>query len=297
MNFDPGSSTLTPAAEEVVDQLCLVVRAMQDVVRDHGHDPLHLRIEGHVHLTRHARDRGLATSLLRARAIASRMARSGVSEDILHPVGLGDASVPISATRPGENRRAHVFLMTSLEIIRWLQGENEAAFLAPLSSESARNRRSPASPASPASSASSASSASAATAAAAAAAEGFSAPPAGGRRRSMLQQPNAANGGQHTISNANGRLDLMQQQQQQQQLQQQAVLRASGSGGSGDSGTGIAKVFRSSSKSPSPVSSSSPSPSSSKQQRPKLKRRGTLVKKKRAGSTLTINTDLYGSSR
>jgi outer membrane protein OmpA-like peptidoglycan-associated protein len=118
INFLPGSSSLTSEAEAVCGQLCHLVRIMEEIFQEHGHDPLHLRIEGHVHLTKNV-ERSRHTSLLRATAVVAKMVSVGVSPVLLHPVGLGASSVQIGD--PDENRRVVIILMSAMEIIQWLR--------------------------------------------------------------------------------------------------------------------------------------------------------------------------------
>jgi len=115
INFVGGKDAIESDDEHICAQLCKVVRTMEEQMREFEMVPLHLRIEGHVHQTKRV-EKCQVMSKQRAVAIVRRLIDSGVSRDLLHPIGRG-GSVPIGGAE--QNRRIELILMTEGDYKKW----------------------------------------------------------------------------------------------------------------------------------------------------------------------------------
>jgi outer membrane protein OmpA-like peptidoglycan-associated protein len=120
--FQPGASSMTPASEAVCDQLAGVLKVLDSVLQEYSQEAVHARLEGHIHLNRNSVLHGTQswqTSMQRAQAVVSTLSQKGVRRELLHPIGMGVASINTTAD-PDRNRRVQVKLMSPSECVEAL---------------------------------------------------------------------------------------------------------------------------------------------------------------------------------
>jgi outer membrane protein OmpA-like peptidoglycan-associated protein len=132
VHFHGDCARIVEADAELVQQLAMVARTVQEVCEEHCEPPFHFVVEGHVNPSSLSQGTNGANgfvnthddeqlSLLRAEAIARRLrAMAGTKKYCLHPIGLG-CSRPISTARGAaaeeRNRRVEIRVLTEEEAL------------------------------------------------------------------------------------------------------------------------------------------------------------------------------------